>query len=258
VRTDRAGGWLAAWAACFVGCGQTAPSFPTPQWQALRPGLEVARLAFGKELEAYATRFDPARYPLSLEWSLSGVRVPESLRPGYLAALNGGYFEPDLQPSGLLIDQGREVHAASGGSGVVVLGNRLELLRLKDYRPGTDSSALQAWPFLIEPGGADGIRRDDGKRSRRSAIALDGAGRGLLVAVVRDGVSLYQLMTLCRKLGATVALNLDGGPSTGFALGLPPGWNSPSVTEVSNALVLRAPEVAPDVASKVAPGPRPP
>jgi uncharacterized protein YigE (DUF2233 family) len=198
-------------------------------------------MAWGQDLEAYAARFDTARYRLSLEWSAGGLRVPDSLRSGYLAALNGGYFEPDLEPSGLLIDQGREVHSASGGSGVVVLGGRLQLVRLKDFKPGTSSSALQAWPFLIEPGGRDGIRRDDGKRSRRSAIGLDGEGRGLMVAVVRDGVSLYQLMALCRRLGANVALNLDGGPSTGFALGIPPGWTSPSATEVSNALVLRAP-----------------
>ena len=54
----------------------------------------------------------------------------------------------------------------------------------------------------------------------------------------QDGVSLFGLMQVCRRLGAVVALNLDGGPSTGFALGFPPGWVSPSATEVSNALVL--------------------
>lgn len=239
---------VAAFAVSLVACSQAEPPFPPVQWQPIRPGLEVVRMAWGKDLEAYAARFEQARYRLGLEWSASGLRIPGSLHPGFIAALNGGYFEPDLQPSGLLIDQGREVHAASGGKGVVVLGDHLELLRFKDFRPAVypaaGSSALQAWPFLIEPGGGDGIRRDDGKRSRRSAIGIDRDQRGLLVAVVRDGVSLHQLMALCRALGATVALNLDGGPSTGFALGIPPSWTSPSSTEVSNALVLRAPESA--------------
>jgi hypothetical protein len=239
--TDRVCGAALVACALALGCSPREAALPAAEWLlSPQPGLEITRIFLGKDLEAYATRFDPARYTLGLEWSASGLRIPESIRPDYLVALNGGYFEPDLQPSGLLIDQGREVHAASGGSGVVVLGSRLELIRFRDFRPGTGSSALQAWPFLIEPGGGDGIRRDDGKRSRRSAIGIDGSGRGLLVAVVRDGVSLYQLMNVCRKLGATVALNLDGGPSTGFALGFPPGWTSPSATEVSNALVLRS------------------
>jgi len=240
--------WWAALGVCALalGCRPREGAAPPAEWLlSPHPGLEITRIFLGKDLEAYAARFDPAHYVLGLEWSPSGLRIPDSIKPGYLAALNGGYFELDLRPSGLLIDEGREVHAASGGSGVVVLGKRLELIRARDFRPGTGSSALQAWPFLIEPGGADGIRRDDGKHSRRSAIGVDAAGRGLLVAVVRDGVSLYQLMNLCRRLGAIVALNLDGGPSTGFALGFPPGWASPSVTEVSNALVLREPPAVP-------------
>jgi hypothetical protein len=109
------------------------------------------------------------------------------------------------------------------------------------YHGLTDSvgSALQIWPFLIEPGGARGIRRNDQKRAHRSAIGLDESQRGLLVAVVDDGISLYRLMGVVRDLGAVVAANLDGGPSTGFGLKGPPGWTWPSQTLVSNALVLR-------------------
>ncbi len=192
-------------------------------------------------VETWAVRFEQTRFRLALEWSATGLRVPDSIAPGYLVALNGGYFEPDLRPSGLLIDQGREVQARNGGSGVVVLEQgRASLQRLRDLKPSPTASVLQAWPFLIEPGGADGIHRDDEKLSRRSAIALDAQGRGLLVAVPQDGVSLFGLMQVCRSLGAVVALNLDGGPSTGFALGVAPGWMAPSTTEVSNVLVLRA------------------
>jgi hypothetical protein len=209
-------------------------------WTTASPGLEIAKVPVKPGVEAWAVRFEPARYRLGLEWSATGLRVPGSIASGYVVALNGGYFEPDLHPSGLLIDQGREVQARSGGSGVVVLEDgRAKLQRLRDLKPSPTASVLQAWPFLIEPGGADGIHRDDQKLSRRSAIALDAQGRGLLIAVPQDGISLYGLMQMCRNMGAVVALNLDGGPSTGFALGVPPGWLSPSATEVSNALVLR-------------------
>jgi hypothetical protein len=225
-------------AGCSKSHGDAAPAI---LWNVAAPGLEVAKVPLKPGIEAWAVRFEPARFRLGLEWSATGLRIPDSIAPGYIVALNGGYFEPDLRPSGLLIDQGREVQARSGGSGVVVLEDGLaKLQRLRDLKPSPSASVLQAWPFLIEPGGADGIHRDDEKLSRRSAIALDAQGRGLLVAVPQDGVSLYALMQVCRSLGANVALNLDGGPSTGFALGLPPSWTSPSATEVSNALVLRA------------------
>jgi Phosphodiester glycosidase len=229
-------------AALAAGCSkshhETAPAIV---WSVAAPGLEVAKVPLEPGIEAWAVRFEPARFKLGLEWSATGLHIPDSIAPGYIVALNGGYFEPDLRPSGLLIDQGREVQARSGGSGVLVLENgQAKLLRLHDLKPSPSASVLQAWPFLIEPGGDDGIHRDDEKRSRRSAIGLDAQGRGLLVAVPQDGVSLYGLMQACRNLGAVVALNLDGGPSTGFALGIPPGWSAPSATEVSNALVLRA------------------
>ena len=227
---------LAAFGA--FGCVRPKPPRP-PAWTAAEAGLEVAKLSRGGGVEVWAVRFDQARYRLALDWSASGLRVPGALA-GYAAAINGGYFERDLRPSGLLIDEGRQVQAKSGGSGAVVIDQgRLRLAWLREAEAGPRASVLQAWPFLVEPGGADGIHRDDGKRSRRSAVGLDAAGRGLLIAVPVDGVTLRELMGICRELGAVVALNLDGGPSTGFALGVPPGWRSPSETEISNALVLR-------------------
>lgn len=228
-------------AAFIAGCSRKPPDPAPIAWSPAAPGLEVAQVPLKPGVDVWAVRYDPARFKLGLEWSAAGLRVPGAIAPGFTVALNGGYFEPDLHPSGLLIDQGREVQARSGGSGVIVVEDgRAKLQRLRDLKPSPTASVLQAWPFLIEPGGADGIRRDDEKLSRRSAIALDAQGRGLLLAVPEDGVSLFALMQACRRLGAVVALNLDGGPSTGFALGLPPGWTSPSATDVSNALVLRA------------------
>jgi uncharacterized protein YigE (DUF2233 family) len=204
-------------------------------------------------VHGYGLRFDQARYSLSLLWSPSGLNVPGERPDDALAIWNGGYFEQDLHPSGLLIDQGRQASAPNSGSGLVIFGTHGEPLRLVRYRQRDEvhdalQSALQVWPFLLEPGGADGIHRDDQKRAHRSALGLDDAGRGILVAVVDDGISLHRLMRVVRALGATVAVNLDGGPSTGFGLAFEPHWSYPAQTPVSNALLLR-----PRVASAAAP-----
>ncbi len=212
-------------------------------WERLAPGLDRLTQPLAGKQRLVALRFDQGRYQLRLVAPPTGLKVPEDAPGDAIAIWNGGYFEHDLRPSGLVIDQGREVAAPSGGSGLALLGDRFSLLRFSAAQAANaHESALQLWPFLIEPGGADGIRRDDGKRARRSAIGLDDAGRGLLLAVIGEGISLYDLMALCRKLGAVVALNLDGGPSTGFAV-FPPGAGAPrlaepSETSVANALVL--------------------
>jgi hypothetical protein len=216
-----------------------------PNWTAAQQGLWTAEFSLEGGVRGYGLRFDQSRFALSLIWSSTGLHVPDSRPVDALAIWNGGYFEQDLRPSGLLIDQGRQAAPPNSGSGLVIFGKEGDPMRLVRYRDRSDladsvTSALQIWPFLIEPGGGAGIRRDDQKRARRSAVGLDASGRGLLLAVIDDGVSLYRLMGIARDLGAVVAANLDGGPSTGFGLGLAPAWSFPSQTLVSNALVLRA------------------
>ena len=223
-------------------CGTRATPTIVPTWTAAQPGLWTTQFALEGGVRGFALRFDQSRFALSLLWSPAGLRVPEARPADAVAIWNGGYFEKDLRPSGLLIDQGRQAAPPNSGSGLLVFGKDGDPMRLMRFRDLSDpvASALQIWPFLVEPGGGAGIRRDDQKRARRSAVGLDASGRGLLLSIVDDGVSLHRLMGIARDLGAVVAANLDGGPSTGFGLGTPPGWSWPSQTVVSNALLLRA------------------
>jgi hypothetical protein len=225
----------------LLGCTPKLGALPVAEWAFAAEGLETTELSLGNGAQLRALRFDQARYQLQLLSPAGGVHVPVDAPKDALAIWNGGYFEPDLKPSGLVVEQGREVAPPSRGSALLLLGDRFSLVRFRETPPARlRESALQLWPFLIEPGGGDGIRRDDGKRARRSAIGLDDSGRGLLAGVIGEGVTLYQLMALCRNLGAVVAANLDGGPSTGFALAPAPSWKVASETPVANALVLNA------------------
>ncbi len=232
--------WLGL--ALLLGCSHELAVPPLAGWAFAAAGLETTELPLANGARLQALRFDQARYQLKLLSPAGGIRVPADVPPDALAIWNGGYFEPDLRPrSGLVVDQGREVAAPQQRQRAPAPGRSVFTGSLpRGATLAVARGALQIWPFLIEPGGGDGIRRDDGRRARRSAIGLDDAGRGLLAGVVGEGVTLFQLMTLCRQLGAVVAANLDGGPSTGFALVPPPAWTVPSETPVANALVLRA------------------
>ena len=227
--------------ALFAVCGCPAPPVHLDPigWASRGVGLSSAEVALPGHNTIYALRFDQSLFRLRILSPPGGLHVPDDRPIDAVAIWNGGYFEPDLRPSGLVLDHGRQVSAPSAGHALLLMGERFSLVRFGDPLPSTpQESALQLWPFLIEPGGGDGIRRDDGKRARRSAVALDDGGRGILIGVLGDGVTLHQLMLLCRRLGAVVAANLDGGPSTGFAVGPDPGWRVPSETAVANALVL--------------------
>jgi len=108
-----------------TGC-RAPPARPTltPVWQLAQPGLWTAELALEGGVRGYAVRFDQSSFALSLSWAPTGLSVPDA-RPSDAAAIwNGGYFEQDMHPSGLLIDQGRQAAAPSNGSGLVVFNPR--------------------------------------------------------------------------------------------------------------------------------------
>src|SRR5262245_23966030 len=86
-------------------------------------------------------------------------------------------------------------------------------------RPGLVQAAVQVGPLVVDPGGKNGIVRNDLDRQRRSAICL--LPDGLTVIVLVDGgLSLHELGEVLASpevdggFGCDRALNLDGGPST--------------------------------------------
>lgn len=207
-------------------------------------------------------RFTPAPAPLlqrftqvtSLEWvvvrldlahvELTALRSPDAKLvefarnvPGVLAAVDGGYFEPNLEPSGLLVSNGRRFGSPGrrGGSGVLVVSDgRADLLPI-DSRDGGASDfdggaglAVQCGPRVIERGGVVGIYRNDGEQFARTVACVRDSGRTLdLILAWEPGASLRgpTLFDMARMLaapspvgdesGCELALNLDGGPSTG-------------------------------------------
>ena len=133
--------------------------------------------------------------------------------------VNGGYFNPDFTPTGLCRIDGKALGKLGSRtlSGFVAIdaGGKVSLLTLTN-----DVSAyptvLQCGPYVIDPGGAIGIKGRAGPRARRTLMGRMTDGR--LVIVSTSPVSLYDLaVSIKRNLpGIERLLNLDGGPSTGL------------------------------------------
>ncbi len=140
-----------------------------------------------------------------------------------LAGTNGGYFQPDFDPVGLLVAEGKLVRGPSRArllsGALVVTDHHIALRRSTEPLPGKNTrQAIQSGPFLVEGGrlvpGLNNVRS-----ARRTAVFTDGARRWGLVSTtsltLEDlGTVLADPALLPGGLKITRALNLDGGSST--------------------------------------------
>jgi len=136
------------------------------------------------------------------------------------AGVNGGYFDPDYAPIGLLIVDGKvfsPLQRARLLGGVLMASSRgVQIVRAGEYsRRPNPHAAIQCGPFLVDLG--QRVRGLEATReARRTFAAIDRDGRaGLgfcseislaqLSAILAGGVSDFKIDR---------ALNLDGGSSS--------------------------------------------
>ena len=141
-----------------------------------------------------------------------------------VAGVNGGYFDPQDLPLGLLISDGKQIaplRKARLLSGVIVVTKgRVELLRSAEYSSRKNvTAALQCGPFLVDFGRAvPGL--NDTRTARRSFILTGGADRAAIGFC--SSVTLAELGDILATPGIVPdlkvqrALNLDGGSSSAF------------------------------------------
>jgi uncharacterized protein YigE (DUF2233 family) len=143
---------------------------------------------------------------------------------GYLAGVNGGYFDPDYAPIGLLISDGKMIaplRRAKLITGVLAASPReVKILRVSEFsRQQKFNAAVQCGPFLVDLGRS--VRGLEKTRTARRTFAAVGSVNRAALGFCSD-VSLSELA----KILATTrldedfriarALNLDGGSSSAF------------------------------------------
>jgi uncharacterized protein YigE (DUF2233 family) len=219
----------------------TIPPAPLPAaaqpvdtgWLPGGAGVELRRLrvpgANGRpDFPIVVVRLDPAQVRLRVAYA---PEHPRALRTWFdetqpTLAINGGFFTEDYLSTALVVSDGAvsgSTYEGFGGMLAVAPDGGVALWALRDqpYDPSQPlAQAMQSFPMLVFPGGEVAPIEDDGKRARRSAIALDRAGSVLLIA---SSTSEFTLRGLADWLGGSDldidrALNLDGGSSTGLFL----------------------------------------
>jgi uncharacterized protein YigE (DUF2233 family) len=173
-------------------------------------------------------RLDPAQVRLRVAYAPDR---PRGLRSWFeerqpLLAINGSFFTPENRATALLISDGSpsgESYAGFGGMLAVAPDGGVSLRALRDQPYDQAESldqALQSFPMLVFPGGVPAEIEDDGRKARRSVVALDRAGRVLLLVSPTSAFTLRGLADWLSQSDLDVdrALNLDGGSSTGLYL----------------------------------------
>jgi uncharacterized protein YigE (DUF2233 family) len=186
--------------------------------------------------------------------SLDGFRT----QPSIIAAIDGGYFEPDHAPSGWLLSRGQThgvMHPRAGSGVLIVRNQRADVISSTGDLPVSPPPelAVQCGPRLVEREQVVGIHRDDGRRFARTAACVRSGGRILDFVLTWSmdqplrGPGLLHFARLLAQpsstdesVGCEVALNLDGGPSTGAYLRASPEASHPALGPVPWALVITA------------------
>lgn len=221
---------------------------PDTGWQSLRPGLEkrlITHLIKGAPVpeRLYLLRIDPHLYRFDVGYHPGAPQqmVDWQSETGALIVVNGGYFTPENEATGLIIADGQQFGTSyqnfGGMFAVTEFGPELRWLPASPYMPGEFIQAgLQSFPVLVKPGGLVGYTEEDNLPARRTVIAQDREGRFLFLLAMNGYFSLHQLSLYLVEsdLDVDIALNLDGGASTGLLLAepvdsIPPFTPLPSV-----------------------------
>ena len=145
-------------------------------------------------------------------------------RENAIAGVNGGYFDPDYSPLGLLIADGRMVaplRKARLLSGVVSAAKgRVQVQRVAEFSMKTQpTNARQCGPFLVD-GGAAVPGLNSTRAARRTFVATAGADTAAIG--YSSHLTLAQIGAVLATRGVIPqvklqrALNLDGGSSSAF------------------------------------------
>jgi uncharacterized protein YigE (DUF2233 family) len=212
---------------------------PQPGWTLLQPGLERREIPVyngqNEQVETlYVWRLDQNHFRLDVAYD----DIPKSLEAWQketqaLMVVNGGFYSIENEryfPDGLAIVNGQASGRSFGYGGMLAIRESKAELRWLEQKPYSSSeplqAALQSFPILVQPGGVLGFgpERENHASARRTVIGQDKKGRILLMIAPRGYFTLHQLSAFLTEsdLGLDIAINLDGGGSTGILVANPP------------------------------------
>ena len=217
------------------GCAPVSSDVPIIQkpmeqaqaWAMVAPGVQQLSVSLTTPQSGHIVlfAFDPKQFDFRFAYSTSSKTVVEWHRafPEALAVFNGSYFHEDQTPSGDLISGGKDLSPRSfdlDKSAMIELAPQFRIIDTlnQPFDANVSREAAQSFPVLVRRG-QSAVLEDSGKIARRTFVGVRNDGWAILGTLADGELSLFQLaQTLSRsEFLIQTALNLDGGPSTGFS-----------------------------------------
>ena len=195
------------------------------KWRELSKELEYTKLRISPG-SIHAFRIDPAKYKFEIitakdlgKKSSTVKKMAEKKKA--ILAINGGFFSPEYDSLGLLINDGKEINPlkkTSWWSVFYIKNEKAKIIHTNSFKKSAGiSMAIQAGPRLVVNGSIPKLKLS---LAERSAICV-GKKKDVIIVVTENLlISTLELAEYMRKsekdggLGCVTALNLDGGSST--------------------------------------------
>ncbi|MFH1452486.1 MAG: phosphodiester glycosidase family protein [Armatimonadota bacterium] len=189
--------------------------------------VKVKRASDNSKYTVYFIRFNPKKTELKvLPSDKYGDKITDvktlAQKSGAFCVINGGFFDEDYNPLGLLITEGKilQYMPEYGNFAVFCIKyNKPRVLHRRDFTYDGVAEALQCSPRLMSDGVDTSGVCDLDKESRRSGIGIDSLGNIVIYATddsVFGGTSFTDLRKIFRlsDINLSSVLSLDGGKST--------------------------------------------
>jgi uncharacterized protein YigE (DUF2233 family) len=203
----------------------------------------------GAEVRLHMVRLDPALIDFRVHYVPRQANTVSGWQEetGAWVVVNGGFFDGEFYSEGTTFVDGQEYGVASGSEEKISVGG---IFGVKDGEvsivplgrepdpPGTYDFdyATEAYPMLLMPGGVPSYGEETGHAAERTVVGMDESGRVIFIVIREALFTLYGLSrTLAEldELDLDVALNLDGGKSSGMEV-----WAGPEHTHWDALTVL--------------------
>ena len=208
-------------------------------WSLLRPGLEQrTNLVYNDQNQqvesVHIWRLNQSYFRMDVVYD----QTPKSLetwqrQTNALMVINGGFYSIDDEryfPDGLTIvngvASGRSFNGFAGMLAITASWAQLRWLAQKPYDSYEPlQAALQSFPVLVQPGGklGFGAERENNLSARRTVIGQDKDDHILFIVAPQGYFTLHRLSVYLTEsnLNLDIAINLDGGGSTGILVADP-------------------------------------